>query len=815
MLNFYLQSIGKLMESKLMKLFFIIPLVLILTGSAFAQPSISSYKFSVSTSIYGGDLGLSYTTVIGPNSDNVSSGLLNLPFTFNYLGQTYTQWSVTSNGLITLGNTPLTGNETSNSMAASIPGIKIAPYWDDLTTGTNGYVKYAYYSGIMYINFRLTVPKSTGAVNAEFQVRLSSGGGISFYYGSTAINTIPTNAGQYSIGIGQSSTDFASVTVTGAKTATVAYGTANDANTQTMTAPLSFNFTPDLTAPTISNETIPNMVGLGNRTLTKTISDAATGVPTSGSYVPRIYYKKNVAGSYVSTPGVLAAGTSASGTWNFTVDHALIGGVVQGDAIYYFVAAQDQAFNVSSNPAGAAATDVNTITTPPASPSSYIIPSDFSGVKTVGTGGDFPSLTNPGGIFEQLNAGNLVGNLTVNIISDLTSETGAIALKSWTEGPGGPYTVTINPVGARTISGTSPSNTGLIYLNGAKNLIIDGLNTGGNSLTILNLNTNYSTVNFLGGSNHNTITNSTLLGSATYSTIVNFGAAVTGTGNDNNTISHCIIKANTLSSYYGIYFSGSSSQKSYNNVIDNNKIMNFSNSAIYLATYYVNTTISNNEIYNAIPSGSSLNGIYISNYYGGGAYNIFNNYFHDLNPASTTSGGIVNGIYYYQGSYQAPYDTLNIHNNIISFDAAVNNTNLSALNGIWLNGGGYSWLTYANIYYNSIYIGGTGIVSGTSNGLKLGGGSYYTRNNVKNNAIFNARSGGTGKHYGVSYYYNTYLVSNNNDIYVNGTNGVFGHYLTADYADLAAWQAASSQDANSYSGNPGFTSSSRSDTKFF
>ena len=45
---------------------------------------------------------------------------------------------------------------------------------------------------------------------------------------------------------------------------------------------------------------------------------------------------------------------------------------------------------------------------------------------TVGTGGDFESLSNPGGLFEQLSEGTLLGDVTVNIISDLPGETGTI-----------------------------------------------------------------------------------------------------------------------------------------------------------------------------------------------------------------------------------------------------------------------------------------------------------------------------------------------------------------------------------------------------
>ena len=189
-------------------LFIILALTLFVTGSVFAQKTVTnSYVFSTGNTTYGGDLGLSYTTVIVAGQDNATSGLLPLPFIFNYLGQTYTHWSVTSNGLITLGNigsTPLTGLETSNLMAASTPGLKIAPYWDDISTGNNGYVKWAYYSGTMYINFRVTVPKSAGATNAEFQVRLSANGGIGLYYGTTVTKNILANSGLYSIGIGVS-----------------------------------------------------------------------------------------------------------------------------------------------------------------------------------------------------------------------------------------------------------------------------------------------------------------------------------------------------------------------------------------------------------------------------------------------------------------------------------------------------------------------------------------------------------------------------------------------------------------------------------
>ena len=71
--------------------------------------------------------------------------------------------------------TALTGNESSNSMAASIPGIKIAPYWDDLITPTGGSVSYYEYFGTTYIIWNVSLPGGT-TPTIRFEVRLSGAG---------------------------------------------------------------------------------------------------------------------------------------------------------------------------------------------------------------------------------------------------------------------------------------------------------------------------------------------------------------------------------------------------------------------------------------------------------------------------------------------------------------------------------------------------------------------------------------------------------------------------------------------------------------
>src|SRR5204862_3240729 len=79
--------------------------------------------------------------------------------------------------------------------------------------------------------------------------------------------------------------------------------------------------------------------------------------------------------------------------------------------------------------------------------------------------------------------------------------------------------ISIKPAGgvARTISGATTAGSPMIDFSGADNVTIDGLNTGGNSLTISNTTASAtsgtSTIRFVGGATSNTITNSTISGS--------------------------------------------------------------------------------------------------------------------------------------------------------------------------------------------------------------------------------------------------------------------------------------------------------------
>jgi hypothetical protein len=142
-------------------------------------------------------------------------------------------------------------------------------------------------------------------------------------------------------------------------------------------------------------------------------------------------------------------------------------------------------------------------------------------------------------LFAALNANTQTGNtIIVSITADVTTEDGANALNAgaWTS-------ITITPSGARTISGAFTGS--LIDFNGADNVTINGLNTGGNSLIISNTTAGVAnTIRFYNDATNNTITKCSILGAGntTATGVIYFGTGAT-TGNDNNTISNCNITA--------------------------------------------------------------------------------------------------------------------------------------------------------------------------------------------------------------------------------------------------------------------------------
>ncbi|MDD4968314.1 MAG: hypothetical protein PHT07_02680 [Paludibacter sp.] len=430
---------------------------------------------------------------------------------------------------------------------------------------------------------------------------------------------------------------------------------------------------------------------------------------------------------------------------------------------------------------------------------------DFPDTIKIGPGLDYPSLTGNGGLFQKLNTPGIVvnKNLIVIITVDLT-EDGTNAINAWTNGTGGPFTITINPAGKRkiTFEGVYNNYKLCIKLDGTKGFTIDGLDDGVNNLSMIRAGgaSSAGVIEFRNGASNNKITRTSIFGNNSTNcpyviTLVNSASIPL----KNNVISFCLISsANTnFPTNQGVLLTGNALTAN-GTVIDHNIFANFSICAIHQDNgTFTNTTISNNEIYNtiAVSSGNNYTGINLTNNLG--TSNIFNNKIHDIKCSSgTTNNTGISAIY----CLTSGNDILNIYNNLIYLDVTGTQTGLG-INGIKLNNIGR-----VNLYYNTVGIGGTGIIANNSYCINNENNGNL---NEANNIVYNVRSStaGTGKHYGI--YNKGTVISNNNDLFVTGSGGYVG-YQTTDQKTLGDLRTASGQDANSISVDPQFTSTTNS-----
>jgi trimeric autotransporter adhesin len=216
--------------------------------------------------------------------------------------------------------------------------------------------------------------------------------------------------------------------------------------------------------------------------------------------------------------------------------------------------------------------------------------------------------------FDAINAGTHTGVINIGVCGD-TTETASAVLNA--SGGTANYTlVLITPTGVRTVSGAIVAGSPLIDLNGADNVTIDGLSSGGNSLTISNTTVSAtagtSTIRLINGAQTNTITRCTVLGSSTASTTVAGGniliSTSTGGANSNNAIlNNAIGPAGTNLPTKCVMSLGSASpNNNTGNLIDNNNVFDFFSPTISVAgisvqTNNVTTTITNNRVYQTAP----------------------------------------------------------------------------------------------------------------------------------------------------------------------------------------------------------------------
>ena len=601
----------------------------------------------------------------------------------------------------------------------------------------------------------------------------------------------------------------------------------------------------DIFPPLISHFPLSVTCGLGNRTLTAVISDA-TGVPTTGLLVPRVYYQKN-AGTWYSQPGILTSGTATNGTWTFTIVASDMGGLFSTDVVGYYIIAQDASTsnNISSSPAGAIATNVNSVTTAP-TPNTYNLNGvSLSGTINVGTGGTYTTLT---AAVADYNNGCINGPIVFNL-TDLTytspSETFPITILNNTNA-NAINTLTIQP--ATGISPTiSGSATAVIRLNGADFVTVDGSNSGTSSqnLTISNSSSSTSSTviwvnsaNANDGAGNNTIKNCIITGNSQTTTlggIIGSGTAIGGLAeaqnNNNSYINNSLSK-----SQYGIAVVGSTAVGNDLNLnISNNQI----GSAIAANKVLVsgiglfqqqNAIVANNNI-NGVAGSSSgtMSGIQLSGTNAGITIN--NNTISDISQSNTqvasginiigtatncnvlankisnikntnTGGYGANGINL--GSVANPAD-INVFNNIVSDVAGDGYGSAVGFNdngyGIIISaGGGY------NINNNTVLMntnqpnaGANGGVSAALNIISTVPGPL----NILNNVLLNTQT--TLTRYSV-YCASPASVFNSIDYNLYNSTGPNLSFLGAAVSNISAWRTATGKDKGSVTGNVPFVS---------
>jgi len=217
--------------------------------------------------------------------------------------------------------------------------------------------------------------------------------------------------------------------------------------------------------------------------------------------------------------------------------------------------------------------------------------------------------------FAAINTGVHQGAINVAIVGDTIETTSAVLNAS---GGTANYTsIFVQPSGgaARTVSGAISAGSPLIDFNGATNVTIDGLGTGGNALTLSNTTASAtastSTIRFINGAQNNIVTRCTILGSSTSAPGTAGGnilfSTTTGDGNNNNTVSFCNLgPAGTNLPTKAIMGLGTAANPNTGNLINNNNIFDFFNATTSVSGISVqanndNWTISNNRIFQTAP----------------------------------------------------------------------------------------------------------------------------------------------------------------------------------------------------------------------
>lgn len=799
----------------------------------------------------------SYTAITGGTQHSSGSGMddatfsVTLPFSFNFNGTSFTQVYLSENGYVSFGATD-PGTTTRYAISSANTGFALAAAFSgDLqgdtatselrsqTTGTAPNrtfivqwtrMKQYFGSGLKY-NFQIQLEEANGVVTSQV---------IRFVYGQIS-STSATNS--YQVGLrGLTNASYINRTTNTNWASTTAGATNADACTVSSTvAPASgLTYTWTQVPATYGSSTTTQAV---NTPLTPGTTNAqiigVQVVVTGGNVNPlsMASLSLNTTGTsavsditnakvyYTGTSATFATGTQFGSTVNNPSGSFTVTGTqtLSFGTNYFWVTYDVSAGAAVNNVLDAQCTQITigstnytpTVTNPTGS-RTILLP--LSGTYTVGTGGNFATLT---AAAAMINAAGVSGAVTFNLTDNnySSNETfpvtfGVIAGASSTN------TLTIKPA-----AGVTPTITGsasaLLQFNGTDFVTLNGSNSNTNTvdLTLSNSSTGTSAAIALGslgtaaGATNFTIRNCMIFGGSSTATGV-MGISVAGTtlstsgtgaDNDNVTISNNYINR----AYYGIYARGVSTALNDNLVISGN-VMGDANPVNTITFGGIDVQNASNPIIqaNRISNMSQTAGISTSPYAIGIGGTI---------TAGYVIGNMINGVRNPSSGGWGAYGitvggtitNLFIINNDISDISTMNySTSSTTFNAFGIR---ITTTGAFNIYNNSVNLFGAVPNVGTTPHFSaaimfISGTTIDLRNNV----FVNTQNGLTGaKSYAIyATVANTAFASttNRNNYFVSGANGVLGYIATADRTTLTDWQTAiaSSKDANSISSAPGF-----------
>ena len=352
-------------------------------------------------------------------------------------------------------------------------------------------------------------------------------------------------------------------------------------------------------------------------------------------------------------------------------------------------------------------------------------------------------------------------------------------------------TITINGNG-RTLAFSS-SNTderAVIKFNGADHVKIDSL-----VIDATGAGTHGFGVHILNNSDSNTITKCQVLinntsTSTNYAGLVISASATSATGTGSSLCDGNVFSYNDISGgYYGITLVGGTTTFNNNNKAIGNNILDYYAYGVYTAGN-INALVEKNNISRPFRTNTTTHyGVHGTGIQQGLTINA-NRIYSSFEQLQTSTS-----IFY--GVYLTGVDADNTTPTVVSNNLVYDQKSSGTQYGL------YNTSSDAAKYYHNTIVLDADDAAETAAAYGFYQVTLATDIDVKNN-LFAVTRAGTGDKYGIFKSTSTSVITHDyNNFYITGTNAFVG-YNGTDHATLAAWQAATSQDANSLAQPPVF-----------